>query len=420
MVEPGTASELAKERIEQPGTADIVIGFVDQKAAENITLIADAIRQGLSTLSQTVRAVVAFRRGSTGSTPPESLDAFEDEALRFGAYSSSGSDASVTAADSISNAYRAIWNSSVQLNARACVVIASPVETVTAQWIYNLVQPVLEREIDLVAPCYAPHRFEGLLNSAILYPLTRALYGKRIQNPFGPDFGFSARFFPALLQNDPARTRSAGAQQLALIGPQAVVKGFRVSQAYLGPRVYAPVEWKNVDSVLAEILGPLFLGIERDAPFWQHIRNSQAVPTYGDPLPWAEETVAVDTRPLLEPFRLGFRNLQEIWGLVLPPAVLFELKKADRLPAEQFRIPDELWARIVYDFALAHRLRIIARDHLLRAMTPLYLGWLASYALEIEAAGNAVQRRLDRLCAAYENEKPYLVSRWRWPDRFNP
>jgi len=27
---------------------------------------------------------------------------------------------------------------------------------------------------------------------------------------------------------------------------------------------------------------------------------------------------------------------------------------------------------------------------------------------------------LERLCTAFENGKPYLLSRWRWPDRFNP
>jgi hypothetical protein len=61
-------------------------------------------------------------------------------------------------------------------------------------------------------------------------------------------------------------------------------------------------------------------------------------------------------------------------------------------------MPDELWARIVYDFALAHRLRTINREHLLRLKTPLYLGWAAGYAKEMEAADEAaVERRLERL-----------------------
>ena len=63
----------------------------------------------------------------------------------------------------------------------------------------------------------------------------------------------------------------------------------------------------------------------------------------------------------------------------------------------------------------------ISRDHLLRALTPLYLAWVASYALEMRGQTRAAaDGRLERLCLAFEAEKPYLVRRWRWPDRFNP
>jgi hypothetical protein len=54
-------------------------------------------------------------------------------------------------------------------------------------------------------------------------------------------------------------------------------------------------------------------------------------------------------------------------------------------------------------------------------MTPLYLAWVASYALETKDASiTDFQNRLERLALAYESQKPYLLSRWRWPDRFNP
>ena len=54
-------------------------------------------------------------------------------------------------------------------------------------------------------------------------------------------------------------------------------------------------------------------------------------------------------------------------------------------------------------------------------MTPLYLGWAASYAQDLKVTGAASpEQRLERLSLAYEAGKSYLVSRWRWPDRFNP
>jgi hypothetical protein len=54
-------------------------------------------------------------------------------------------------------------------------------------------------------------------------------------------------------------------------------------------------------------------------------------------------------------------------------------------------------------------------------MTPLYLGWVVSYAREVQTATpEAVESRLERLSRAFEAGKSYLMSRWRWPDRFNP
>ena len=98
-----------------------------------------------------------------------------------------------------------------------------------------------------------------------------------------------------------------------------------------------------------------------------------------------------------------------------------ELKRLTRMSADTFHIPDEMWVRIVYDFALAFRLRTISRVHILGAFTPLYLGWVASYVTEVSAqTADDAERRLEQLARAYEEGKPYLLSRWRWPDRFNP
>jgi hypothetical protein len=80
----------------------------------------------------------------------------------------------------------------------------------------------------------------------------------------------------------------------------------------------------------------------------------------------------------------------------------------------------DLWARIVYDFALAFHLRTLNRNHLLGAMTPLYLAWVASYLRFVADDPTRAAHAIERTAAAFESEKSYIVSRWRWPDRFNP
>jgi hypothetical protein len=135
-----------------------------------------------------------------------------------------------------------------------------------------------------------------------------------------------------------------------------------------------------------------------------------AAPEVGEP---------IDVTPMLEAFHLAYSNLHEIWALVLPPHTLLGLKRLSVMPKEAFRFADSLWTRILYDFVLAYRLRTINRGHLLGALTPLYLAWVASHLLLVQS-GVTPEQHIEELAQAFEVDKPYLVSRWRWPDRFNP
>jgi hypothetical protein len=126
-----------------------------------------------------------------------------------------------------------------------------------------------------------------------------------------------------------------------------------------------------------------------------------------------------DIGPMIEGFRLAYTNLQEIWSLVLPPNTLLGLKRLSVVDANSFHMADNLWARIVYDFLIAYRLRTINRGHLLGALIPLYLAWVAGH-INATASGADAERHIEAVAAAFDADKPYLVSRWRWPDRFNP
>ena len=127
---------------------------------------------------------------------------------------------------------------------------------------------------------------------------------------------------------------------------------------------------------------------------------------------------AVDVERLIESYRLAYRELRDVWTWVLPPRTIVDLRKLVDNSQRQFRLDDDLWARIVYDFALGYRLRVLPRDHLLRSLVPLYSGWLASFVqqvrdLDAEDAGE----RVEALALVFEAQKPYLISRWRWPER---
>jgi glucosylglycerate synthase len=408
-----------QEKTAPVDSADLVVGLLT--ALDHAGM--QAFYQGFHALPGSPRIVVLHGEpaSATAAAIPQAVEGNSSVSLL--PWSLMNSDPS-TPVQSISAACRSLFAATEKLGAKGCCLVASEMESATPDWVCQLLSPLLESEMDLVIPYYTPHKWQGLLNSSILYPLIRSLYGKRVRNPLGPDVGVSRRLAQKLA--GATRNGNAGAEQmhpLASLTPMSVCDNLQVCQVRIGSRVYPPTDWMNMSSLVAQVLGPIFLEMERGAPCWQRTRGSVSVPARGEPRSLPEDAGAADINigRMLETFQLGVRDLQEIWSLVLPPATLFELRKLSRLTPDKFTMPDELWARIVYDFALAHRLRTINRDHLLRSMTPLYLAWVGSYTRELQAAGPAaVEQRIERLALAYEAAKPYLISRWRWPDRFNP
>jgi len=320
------------------------------------------------------------------------------------------------------NAVRAVFESARQLGAKACAIVDVEVEHFVPGWLDALVRPVLAHDRDFVAPYYARHKFGGAINNGVAYPLTRALYGKRVRYPMGGDFACSMRLIDRCMGERAWDTDVVKSTVDLWLTTRALSDGARVAQAMLGVKHQA---WKgpggDAAEPLAKTLAALFDGAERWQTVWQKVRGSEPIQTFGSVDAADDAPVMVSVRRGIESFRLAQRNLDEIWKLVLPPRTLLELKKLASLAEPAFRVPDDVWARIVYDFTLAYHQRLLSREHVLSAFAPLFAAWVSSFVAELHDATLAEsEERLDRMCLRFESEKPYLISRWRWPDRFSP
>ncbi len=402
-----------KRHLDQIGAADLVIGVPGPAVSGAWEPVVRTVRTAVESLSPSVKTIVLLPAEDAGADPAAASAAADGRLSVVACAMPPVHRFPLTSREAprTLSLLRAVCTG---VGARACGIIGSNPETVHADALRLLVEPVLGADYDLVVPRYAAHTLDGLINTGIVYPFTRALYGKRVRGQIGVDFGFSARFLERAAEPDSGR-------RPLWFATHAVTAGLRVCQANLGIRLPPASEAMDLSTTLSQVMASLFLDVERTAQFWQRVRRSEGVESVGAPAPVVPESDPVDVRAMIESFLLGYRNLREVWGLILPPATLVELGRLARAAPEQFRLPDALWARIVFDFALGHRLRTISRDHLLRAMTPVYLAWVASFVPQLAAASPAAfEERLERLCTAYESEKTYLLSRWRWPDRFQP
>ena len=409
-----------------PTKGGLVVGLLSYQDADTIGLVTTAVREGLAChFGDLASRIVLVDSGSTDNTAARARDALGG---RGDLLELSPPRATVDLLElpyhgipGKARALHTILATARDLEARACVIFDGNVRTVTPHWIDWLARPVVEHAFDFVSPYYPRHPFEGALTKGLVYPLVRALYGVRLRQPAAAEFACSGRLIDHFLNEDLWERDGAQVGIDLWLATSAASGDFRLGEAALGIRAHHARGEKALDlgTTIAQVVGSLFADLENRAGRWQRMRGSIPVQHFGtSPATAPPQSSSVDVERLIESYRLGYRELRDIWTWVLPPRTIVDLRKLVDGPPAQFRLDDELWARIVYDFALGYRLRVLPRDHLLRSLMPLYSGWLASFILQVrDLSAEAADQRVEDLAAAFEAQKPYLISRWRWPER---
>lgn len=402
----------------EPSNAGLKQPSAAREGATLLICLPSATVEGLQTMREHFASAlpgqtifVALPGGSSDSQPADDITIIEYPSTSHGA-----AGWALTAVD-----YLTASQLAVEYETAATLVLGAEAASLSTTGIQRLISAVLDNKADLALPRYQTGPHDALVSSALLYPLTHALFGATAHLPLPLDAAFSARMAKRLVAT--ARKPVNGGQNEPLVWPvaEAAVASFSVQEIDAGARTLPQPSDRDLNDLLAEIVGSLFTDIEAKATFWQRARAAIPAKPSQEPVPVRSEAEELqDVREMAESFRSAYTNLQELWALVLPPQSLLGLKRISRAPAEDFAMPPDLWARTIYDFVLAYHLRTINRGHLLGSLTPLYLAWVASHLRRSAGDAAAAALHVEETAAAFVAEKPYIVSRWRWPDRFNP
>jgi glucosylglycerate synthase len=301
-----------------------------------------------------------------------------------------------------------------RLGVRALLVLEADVTSVRGEWLERLARPVLEQGADLVMPVHARHRYDGTITNLVLAPLVGALFGRRLHQPLSGPRALSARLLERLAGETRWPESGRSIADLWIAGT-AVAEGLSVHEARLGRwRVESSTRTTDLPTMVAETLGAVFAVMDEYEDLWLQVANWLPVPAEGPAVLPSDEPVQIDVDRMVGAFSRGLRDLGTIWEHVLAPETLGDVLSLETDDLERFRFPDDLWARVVYDFALGHHWSVVYRDHLLRSLVPLYLGRTAALVLATRRQdAAAVESALDAVADAFEREKSYLVDRWR-------
>ncbi len=394
--------EEARRELGRLGGADLLLGFPSYNNARNVVEVA---AEGARRAFPGLRTVILNTDGgSTDGTPQAVLSARVPEGVVVLSTPYEGPSGK-------GSAVRAILEAASALGARACATLDADLRSIAPWWVERLVGPVVRGEAEYVAPYCVRHKYDGTITNHLAYPMTRALYGLRVRQPIGGEFGFSGAFAAGALQAPVWEGDVARFGVDIWMTTTALNEGYRVAQAYLGAKVHDPRDpAAHLGPMFRQVVGTLFSLMETYADRWRRIHGSAPVPLVGDPVAMEPQPVSVDEGGLVERFREGFPRFGEVWREVLEPET-FEALTSMATHPDGPELPDPLWARICYAFAAAfHRARA---DELLDALIPLYFGRVAAFVRETKARTvEEAEAVVERQAEVFESQKPYLLVAW--------
>ena len=247
---PTALTPAIRDEIARLGRADIMVGIPSFKNAATIGYVVRAAQAGLVQYFPDLRPVlVNTDAGSPDGTRPRRR---RDRAARLRradpprpARRTSSTRVSLTypEIDGVGGkgaALRTIFEIAAALEVQALVVVDSDLRSIVPEWIELLAGPILKGGYDFVAPLYARYKYDGTITNTVTYPLTRALYGHRIRQPIGGDFGVSGDLVRHYLELDDWTDDISKFGIDIWMTTSALTGGFAVCQARLGAKVHDP------------------------------------------------------------------------------------------------------------------------------------------------------------------------------------
>ncbi len=304
-----------------------------------------------------------------------------------------------------------------QLDPKALIIIEADIKNISPVWIRNLGAPIL-KGAGFVCPLYVRHKYEATLTGAIIYPLVRCLYGRRVRQANIGEYGFSPKLLDSYL-NPPLWNEAIESFGVDIwMANIALASRLPIVQAFMGsPKVHRLKDrYVNLAALFHEVVGTIFDLMQVHEDFWEQVKWSKPTALFGTDLQEVETPlpVDVDTKRLHEMFVEGFDKYYGLWKLLYGPIVAPKLQEIRSIGLQHFSFPTQTWLTILFESAAAYRcMSPVERKNLLDGLLPLYLGKVLSYVKKTERMSlQQAEEYIENECMMFEENKPYIVKVW--------
>ena len=314
------------------------------------------------------------------------------------------------------NNLRNLFRKILELEARAVIVIDANLKSITPLWIKNLGEPLF-RDFAFVAPIYVRHKYDGTITSNVAYPLTRCLYGRRVRQPIGGDFGISGKM-AGIFVKSPLWDEDVSQSGIDIwMTTIAMNEGVPICQAFMGkPKAQKPRDPSLVPGpMFKQIVSTIFNLMIAYHEKWASTKWSKPTAIFGFGVGEVEAppVVKVSKERLYTRFREGFNTNWNLYRSLFSSENLQKVREIASLDIDHFEMPVPVWARILFDCSISYSKKVMDRARLIEVLIPLYYGMTLSFVNKTEGmSSQQAEEYLEDMCLIFEQSKPYLVYRW--------
>lgn len=394
---------------EKVTSADIVVGIPSYNEADTIPIPVDIVSKGLSEYYANKTSVIV-------NVDNASQDGTKEVFLNTPTIIPKIYGSTPKGMRGKGNNIKNLFEIAAELRAKAILMIDADLQSVTPNWIEHLLEPLFD-EYDFVVPIYVRHKYDGTITNNIAYPLIRTLYGLRVRQPIGGDFGISGKLARACLVE---KTWTENVFNFGIdvwLTTIAIGRNFKICQTFMGTsKVHRPKDpASDLGPMFAQVVGTIFQQMIDFEYIWKDTFESRPSIIYGFGLGQKGDPpqIEVNRLKLHKTFITGSKKYDEIWKKVLSLQNLQIIKELTQLNCDDFYYRSDVWARILFDFAIAYRSEIVDREKLIEALIPFYFSRTLSFVNKTSHMGTQeAEMYLENINRVFEKEKFYLIQRW--------
>ena len=406
----------AEEWINKTGKIDILVGIPSYNNEDTISYVVEQVGSGLFKYFKDYRTgIFVSDGGSTDNTRENAENTKIDLKVSKIVDIYRGIPGKGTS-------FRAIFEAAKKLDTKVIIVVDSDLRSITPEWINALAKPVLEKKASFLSPLYKRHKYDGTITNMIVYPVTRALYGKRVRQPIGGDFAFSGELAKMYSEKDVWMSDIAKFGIDIWMTTVAINETNSIAQVDLGVKIHnAKDPAQDLVNMFIQVISTMFFLMNDYEDNWLNITGSEEVETISDVSNnFKMPEIKVNLKKLYDEFLDGFEQFKSLYKDILSPESFNGLEKSYRKKkrGNGLHIDSNLWSYIVYDSAYTFHNWLRNRRRLINILAPLYFGRTASYVEETEnMSWKQAEELIQKQAEIFENNKEYLKNRiLRWEE----